>query len=171
MFALDLFAGLGGATQAMKRRGWEVVTVDVEPRFAPTIVADLATWRWEGRSPDQIWASPPCTEFSRESMPWCRTGRTPDLGLVKAALRIVRECEPRWWVVENVRGAVKWFGPLLGQHRLSCGPFYLWGDFPKFRCSIRPFKERLSSKAKAQRAMVPAELSEALAVACESTLF
>lgn len=93
------------------------------------------------------------------------------MALVKAATRIVAECEPRWWVIENVRGAVKWFAPLLGKHRASYGPFFLWGDFPKFHCVVRPFKQRMSSTWKAQRAMVPNDLSESLAVACESCLF
>jgi hypothetical protein len=168
---LDLCAGLGGASAAMRDRGWDVVTVDIEAGFRPDIVADLRSFRWEGPTPYLIWASPPCTEFSRESMPWCRTGAAPDMALVEACVRVVRECGPTWWVIENVRGATKWFRPLLGRFRLSCGPFFLWGDFPRFRCRVEPFKEMLSSTRKAERAKVPYELSEALARACESSLF
>ena len=47
---LDLFAGLGGASEAMRRRGWEVVTVDNDPVFNCTVTADLAEWSWQGRS-------------------------------------------------------------------------------------------------------------------------
>lgn len=170
LLMLDLFAGLGGASEAMRRRGWEVVTVDNDPEFGCTITADLSAWSWDGRTPDLVWASPPCTEFSRESMPWCRTGVAPSLALVESALRIVRECGPAWWVIENVRGAIRPFAPLLGPPKQSHGPFFLWGQFPPFRATVRPFKERLSSSQRARRAKVPAAISESLAAAVERNL-
>lgn len=170
MLMLDLFAGLGGASAAMRERGWHVVTVDNEPRFNCTETADLAEWSWRGRTPDLVWASPPCTEFSRESMPWCRTGKVPSLDLVNATRRIIRECDPTWWVIENVRGATAYLNQLMGERRQSHGPFFLWGRFPEFVCEVQPFKEKLSSTQRAERAMIPFALSAALAVACETNL-
>ena len=35
MLMLDLCCGLGGASRAMRERGWEVVTVDIVPEFNP----------------------------------------------------------------------------------------------------------------------------------------
>ena len=169
---LDLFAGLGGASAAMRGRPdrWDVVTVDSDPRFDCTRTADLSAWSWGGPRPTLVWASPPCTEFSRESMPWCRTGKEPSLALVEAAIRVIGECRPDWWVIENVRGAIRWLRPLLGEPKQSHGPFFLWGSFPPFRCRVRPFKERLSSSRRAERSHVPAALSAALADAVESNL-
>ncbi len=167
MRVLDLFAGLGGASAAMVARGWDVVTVDNDPRFDCTHTADLTHWIYSGPPVDLVWASPPCTEFSRESMPWKRTGKTPSLTLVEAARRVIAEVRPQWWVIENVRGATRYLTPLLGEPR-SYGPFFLWGVFPAFRCRVRFFKERLSSTQKAERAKVPFALSLALAKACES---
>ena len=171
MLMLDLFSGLGGASSAFRARGWDVVTVDNDPRFGCTHTADLLTWQYDGPRPDLVWASPPCTEFSRESMPWCRTGKAPSLELAKAAKRIIDECDPAWWVIENVKGSVKWLRPILGDHRASYGPFYLWGQFPPFRAEVKPFKTRLSSSRRAERACVPAALSNALVAACEASLF
>ena len=167
---LDLFAGLGGASSAMIGRGWSVVTVDNDSRFGCTHTADLTAWSWPGATPDLIWASPPCTEFSRESMPWCRTGTIPSLVLVSAAMRIIAECQPRWWVIENVRGAVKWLKPILGEPKQTHGPFFLWGSFPEFRCRVKPFKERLSSTQRAERAKIPLVLLNALADVIENNL-
>lgn len=163
---LDLCAGLGGASQAMKEREWSVITLDNDPRFECDITADLLAWHWHGPTPDLLWISPPCTEFARESMPWCRTGTTPDLSLVEAARRLVAEIQPRFWVLENVRGAM----PYLGKPREIHGPFYLWGSFPPLgrpRLNMR-HKESYSSKQRAERAMIPRALSEAVAVAVES---
>lgn len=166
MMMLDICAGLGGASQVMRERGWIVVTLDNDPRFGCDITANLSTWQYTGPTPDLLWISPPCTEFARESMPWCRTGNTPDLSLVEAARRLVGEIRPRYWILENVRGAV----PYLGQPREIHGPFYLWGYFPPLgrpRLAMRP-KESYSSKQQAERAMIPRALSEAVAVAVES---
>ena len=164
MLMLDLFAGLGGASAAMRARGWRVVTVDIEPRFGCDVTADLLTWTWDGPTPDLLWASPPCTEFSREDMPWCRTGVAPSLSLVERVDQLVAQIRPRWWVLENVRGAQRW----IGRARLHYGPVYLWGDFPMMpQLDVRPWKTRLSSTQDALRAKIPWAISEALADAIE----
>ena len=60
MRMLDLFSGLGGASRAMRERGWDVITVDIEPEFNPSIIADISTYHYEGKLPvDLVWASPP----------------------------------------------------------------------------------------------------------------
>jgi site-specific DNA-cytosine methylase len=169
MLMLDLCAGLGGASQAMRDRGWDVITLDNDPRFGCEITADLRTWTWHGERPDLIWLSDPCTEFSRESMPWCKTGATPDLSVVLAGLRVIRAARPRYWVRENVRGSVSWVRPFLGEPREIHGPFYLWGNFPplgKPQLKMRK-KESYSSTQPAERAKVPYAVSQALAVAIE----
>lgn len=167
MLMLDICAGLGGASQAMRERGWMVVTLDNDPRFCPDVVADVRTWSWSGARPDLVWCSPPCVEFSRESMPWCRTGNVPDMSLVNACKRIISECQPRYWVIENVRGAV----PYLGKPSVNVGPFYLWGSFPDLgRSPMSAFrkKESYTSGRRAERAKVPRSVSWALSVAIES---
>jgi hypothetical protein len=168
MLMLDLCAGLGGASQAMTRRGWMVVTVDNDPRFGTDIVADIRTWSWRSNRPDLIWCSPPCDAFAREFMPWCKTGTAPSLELVEACRRIIQEVQPRYWVIENVKGAQKWFYPILGKPAYVCNPFYLWGVFPDISyVRVKSHKERLSSSRAAERAVIPFELSDALAYAIE----
>jgi hypothetical protein len=156
---LDLFAGTGGASRAFMEAGWEVVTVDNDPRHGPAVVADLRTWSWGGRRPELLWASPPCQEFSRTAMPWCRKKGppAPSMELVEAALRVVRETAPR--------GAVPYLRPLLGAPRVVAGPFHLWGYFPPFRLDLPAFKERLGSRDVVKRAAVPRRLSAALLAA------
>lgn len=170
MLMLDLGSGLGGASQAMKQRGWDVITVDINPDLKPDVVADLREWSYTGPRPDLVWCSPPCNEFSREFMPWCKTGIAPDLSIVQACKRIVDESHPRFWVIENVKGAISWFSPILGNYRACYGPFYLWGFFPLlggFKLAMRK-KESLSSSASAERAKIPEQISLTLAIAIES---
>lgn len=164
---LDLFAGRGGASRVMRERDWRVWTVDNDPAFGCDETADLTDWHWTGGPVDLLWASPPCTEFSRERMPWCRTGVAPSLTLALATKRIIAEVRPRWWIVENVRDAVPYLDPLFGRFRQSHGAVFLWGSFPPFAAVVRPWKEHLSSSRPELRAEIPRAVSAALCDACE----
>ena len=163
---LDLFSGLGGASQAMKDRGWEVIRVDNNYKFSPDIcldVRELNGYKFRN-AVDLLWASPPCDEFSREGMPWHKTGREPDFSCVNAIYTLRHIIHPRWWVLENTRFAQKW----LGRSGMHYGAFYLWGDFPLFLCRPRSQKWHLSSSQHELRAKIPYDLSLALALACEA---
>jgi hypothetical protein len=171
---LDLFAGLGGASAAMRDRGWDVVTVDADPSFSCTITTDLLTWEPPADlgAFDLVWASPPCQEFSRWGMPWCRAKNPPppSLELVHAAVRIIGIVKPVWWVIENVRGASSFLRPVLGEPRLY-GAAMLWGQFPDLgRVRVKLHKERLSSTQRAKRSVIPYAISLALAKACEQNM-
>lgn len=167
---LDLCAGLEGASAAMKARRWQVTTVDIDRSFNPDIVADIR--HFSGlpyRGADLVWASPPCDEFSREFMPWCKTGKEPSTDLVKAVIRIIGEVDPRFWVIENTKGAIKWFMPLLGCPSYIANPIYLWGHFPPLpKLTLNMRKEKMSSTRAAERAKIPYELSLSLAQSIES---
>lgn len=171
LFMFDGCAGLKGASQAMLKRGWKVVTLDYDPAFGCDITADIRTYHWTGERPDLMWFSPPCDEFAREFMPWSKTGKPPDTSIVRACLRLVEEARPRYWVIENVKGALKWLTPILGKPAYVCNPYYLWGSFPDIsHVRVTSNKERLSSTQAAERAKIPAALSLALAQAVEQTI-
>ena len=175
MLMLDLFSGKGGASQAMRERGWDIITVDINPDFEPDICTDITTFHYSGPVPDLIWASPPCIEFSKASLPasWAcnMIPAEPDINLMLAAKRIIDDVKPRWWVIENVRGAVSWFIPILGPVRKKSGSRYLWGEFPIFDCDPGYGKWRLppSRDRAAIRSMIPRQLSKALSIAVESS--
>lgn len=161
---LDLCCGLGGASAAMRDREWDVLTLDIEPQFNPDVVADVREWTYGGPPLDLIWASPPCVEFAREFMPWSRTGTPPDTSIVEACKRIIDQAQPRFWIIENVKGSVRWLEPILGRPAYVQNPWFLWGHFPPLTVPrIGSNKECLSSTASAERALIPRELSEAVA--------
>lgn len=167
LLMIDLCCGLKGASAAMRERGWEVVSVDVDPRFKPDVVADVRSWTWTGRRPDLVWSSPPCTEFSRESMPWTRQGIIPDTSIVEACVRIARESETRFWLLENVRGSLRWLKTLLGEPKYRMSPQFLWGVPP---VGFQPQWVKLPKKRHSSaelRAIVPWHISLALARAVE----
>ena len=51
--------------RAFAAQGWEVISVDLDPRSNPTYCCDVAQWDWRCVGEvDVIWASPPCTHYS-----------------------------------------------------------------------------------------------------------
>jgi hypothetical protein len=85
---------------------------------------------------DFIVASPPCTEFTRASLPrsWAAARKPADIEgacrLFRRAFEIVKIVRPQFgFIVENVRGAQKFCGPA----REHMGSRYLWGSYPPFQ--------------------------------------
>jgi len=54
---LDLFSGMGGASEAMKDRGWEVIRLDIKEKFKPDLVGDIKRLPLKEYKPDLIWGS------------------------------------------------------------------------------------------------------------------
>lgn len=164
---LDLFSGSGGASRAAGVRGWDVVRIDNGEGTAADIRADLLTWEPPAGEPfDLVWASPPCTQLSTASQ---KRDTEAGLVLVRAALRIVAAVRPRWWVLENVHGATRAIGSLIGPPVATYGSFYLWGCFPPFAATVARGKTKLSGRRRAERrAAIPYAISEGLVRACEA---
>jgi hypothetical protein len=168
MLMLDLCSGNKTASAAFRDRGWNVVTLDIDPALKPDIVADVRFWSWNGPTPDFIWCSHPCTEFSRMNLPWIKNPPPPDLSIVAACKRIITETKPRYWVIVNVRNAI----PYLGRPAYSYHPIFLWGNFPDpgRPKKTKRKKQTFSSSNHLNRAAIPYNLSFALAVSIETQL-
>ena len=105
MKLLELFSGTGSIGKAFKKHGWEVVSLDLNPKAGATITTDVLDWDYtvfEKGSFDFVWASPPCTEYSVART----TAKTPrNLALadtiVARTLLIIEHLEPKAWLMEN----------------------------------------------------------------------
>lgn len=174
---LDLFSGLGGASEAMIVRGWNVIRIDNVTKFKPDIVADLIHFRPKGNY-DLIWASPPCTDFARWAMPESfGPRRIPHLDLFKASIEIIQQLKPRFWIIENVRGSRMWVKELLGVPTQVIGPYNFWSNLniPKLK------REEYKGKGKwklppspdrpALRSKIPYGLSNHIANLVEKEIF
>lgn len=186
---LDLYAGLGGASEAMLQTGWDVLRIDNNPllnNVENMVIMDVKKLNprsHEDKKLDLVWASPPCLEFStgyaapRPTAQRAGLDFEPDMSLLEEAIRIIDILQPRYWCIENVRGAVKDFEPYLGPPRLIIGSFYLWGNFPTFdmpdsfyhtKCGKGSGDKHSSHPLRANyRALVPFELSEQMRLAIE----
>lgn len=121
---LDLFAGTGSSTQAFADRGHKVIRVELDPQHEAECHADVCTLTVDrvlalcGRTPDFIWASPPCTSFSVASIGkyWDKNGGNPipkhpksveGQRIVKATLDLIHALKPSYWLMENPRGMLR----------------------------------------------------------------
>ena len=67
---LELYSGTGSVGRQFAARGWKVTSVDIDPRAQATWTCDIreltAAACTELHGPvDLVWASPPCTHYSR----------------------------------------------------------------------------------------------------------
>ena len=73
MRLLELFSGTGSVGLPFKEAGHEVISIDIDPRYEPTICDDIFNIDYTILPiPDVIWASPPCDQYAR-----CRTRGPP----------------------------------------------------------------------------------------------
>lgn len=105
MRLLELFSGTGSVKKAVGDQFDEVVSIDILPKFNPTICSDILTWDYRQYPPgyfNTIWASPPCIEYSRMKD---INHKIPDLEgadrIVKRTLEIIEYFQPANWFLEN----------------------------------------------------------------------
>jgi site-specific DNA-cytosine methylase len=91
---LDLCCGTGSVGASFKRVLGDDVTIislDLLPKFRPTIVAGILTWDYKSlqlEGPLVIWGSPPCTEYSKAKTVGYRNLRLAD-AIAKKVFEII----------------------------------------------------------------------------------
>jgi site-specific DNA-cytosine methylase len=105
MRLLELFSGTGSVSKAVGHLYDEIVSIDILEKFEPTEVADILKWdykKYPSEYFDTIWASPPCTEYSKLKY---ISGAVRNLELadsiVKRTLEIIEYFNPDKWFIEN----------------------------------------------------------------------
>ena len=200
MKCLDLCAGLGGFSEAFVRSPhWEVMRIDDNPllsevpnmsimcifEFRDTL-SDMIKRGYIPDKVDLIVASPPCREFSLGfNSPRSTASREgtldeyePNMDITLAVLEIVALLKPTYFIIENVRGAVRYFRPHLGEFKQSfASRWYFWGSFPTL---TQVDESTLPEKGKDldtwntdplrvnRKSVVPLQISQALKQAVES---
>jgi hypothetical protein len=163
---LDLCCGLGGWGAPFREADdWRSAGLDIRADLEADVVGDVRSLPFSV-SPTLLTMSPPCTEFSRYSMPWLDEPN-PDMSLVEACLDAVQELRPTWWVLENVRGLKQYWSR---EEAVRVGPYYLWGEFPfgSFNAVLPDGgKMSVSGERPEERAEIPYALADSLRRAVE----
>ena len=98
MRLLELFSGTGSVGEVFREKGWDVVSLDSNPKSEADIVVDIRYWDPSTYPPghfDAIWASPCCTHYSI-ARKRAKTPRNLDLAdsLVTKTLDIIEYFQP-----------------------------------------------------------------------------
>jgi len=106
MRLLELFAGTKSVSKAIGNGFTEVISLDIEPTFNPTITTDILTWDYTIYPPGHfhtIWASPPCQDFSclNNARPEKHLNTANAEALVKRAIEIITYFNPERFFIEN----------------------------------------------------------------------
>ena len=140
---LHLCADIGSDSYIWRKNGYEVITVGkdvgVENFSYPSKVYGII-------------ANPPCTEFSTARSNGKARNPSEGMYLVEHCLRVIEECSPNFWIIENpARGVLKnylgepnykyepwWFGSPWTKQTALWGKFNIpkrvytdWNDVPK----------------------------------------
>lgn len=131
-----MFSGLRGWSEPFKKRGHDVVCVELDERY-PADWRDVLDFNPDEWGPfDIILASPPCTTFSMMSVGihWthdhepktdaARMGRR----LVERALTIIDAAGPKFWIMENPRAKLRKMPMMAGLERRTVW-YCQYGDF------------------------------------------
>ena len=107
---LELFAGTGSVGRAFKKLGWEVVSVDIDPKTGASHVVDILLWNYGLYARgyyDFVWASPVCQHYSvaRTTGP-PRDLHAPDR-LVQRALDLINYFGCNWAMENPQSGLLK----------------------------------------------------------------
>jgi hypothetical protein len=106
MRLLELFCGTKSVSKAVGNRFSEIISLDIDRKADPTIVADILTWDYTVYPPEyfhSIWASPPCNEYSliRDSKPGCPPNLALADSIVNRTIEIINYFNPIRWYIEN----------------------------------------------------------------------
>lgn len=189
---LDLFSGLGGASEAFAQdpSNWNVLRIDNNPLLSEvpnTVIMDLreiTPQRMHENYIDCIWASPPCLEFSggfaspksiASRSPGGLESYEPNMEFLELAIEIIEIVKPKFWIIENVIGSIRYFKEYLGAPKQIIGPYVLWGNFPELYVNHSLLKSKKNKDTGSydplrsnRRAKVDFEISRALKESIEN---
>jgi len=184
---LDLCAGLGGFSQAFKEdSSYDIVTIDVDRKFKPTIVADVRHLPLKDNlKPFILLASPPCEHFSLANPKFPRVGIKDAMEIVGACFEAVARLNPTFWLIENPKGRLRHLTPRKPNMTIFYSDFDLdfpcqkptdlWGNIPiPLRKKMRRPRSKEKSlwsyimpRSKVKRAFIPKGVSLAIKEAIE----
>lgn len=101
MKLLELFSGTQSVSRAVSFD--TVVSVDILKKSNPTHCVDIMVWDFTMYAPgyfDVVWASPPCTEYSKAKSRGVRDLESANRMVVRT-LEVIAYFQPKLWFIEN----------------------------------------------------------------------
>lgn len=207
---LELFAGTRSIGKAFEKKGFKVYSVEWNKNFKDIdLYDDINNLTKEkiiklcGRLPDIIWASPDCTTYSIAAISHHRAkpNYAPKSEYAKFCdktnkhlIKLIKECKPKYWFIENPRGALRKMEFMQGLPRYTVTycqygdtrmkPTDIWTNYPdpNFKPPCKngmachtpaPRGSRTgtqSLKGSIERSKIPEQLCDYIAIICKNAL-
>ena len=197
---VDLCSGYGCFSEPFLQNKWIVYRFDINPKFNNipcTYTLDVrdteAVKFYIVQKPvTLVVSSPPCERWSIANRLWPKKGIREAFDIVGAVYELIAELRPKFWIVENPKGRLRWF---LGKPNSAISlsnyggkykkPTDLWHNFPlpmvKAEMPYEPSWSSTKNQGKgstgllrlrdpAKRAMLPYGLGEAIRLFIEERL-
>ena len=117
---LDLCGGSGAWSEPYREAGYDVRLVTLPEQDVRLYIPP--------RNVYGVLAAPPCTHFAISGVRWWKqkgdAALLDGLSVVDACIRIIHQCQPVWWALENPVGRLKQY---IGQWKYTFQP-YEYGD-------------------------------------------
>ena len=102
---LELFCGTKSFTKEAEKLGHKCFTIDFNKKFNPDLCIDVmdldvSMLPLEFQTPDVVWASPPCTEYSHAKRRGERKIAYANR-IVNKTLWLIQKLNPKVWIMEN----------------------------------------------------------------------
>ena len=130
MKLLELFSGTGSVGKVARDLGYSIVSLDLKNA---NINADVLRWDYKEfavNDSDVIWASPPCTEYSRAKTTGVRKSEFAN-SIVLKTLEMIDYFRPKYWIIENPQTG------LLKEQPFMSGLNYYDVDYCKYGMNYR----------------------------------
>ena len=114
---LELFSGTGSVGQAFEALGWDVISLDIDPKANATYTCDILDFDWQAIDGpvDVIWSSPSCTKYSVARTKGPEDDLQSSDALVRKTLEIAEALGNPPLFIENIHGPAE----ELGHHRAA----------------------------------------------------
>lgn len=126
---LELFCGTKSVSKVAEKMGYEIVSLDFDPKFDATICEDILEWDYKVYPPDYfdvVWASPDCRTWSfatggkyRSKADILGKGNihqeeaTTGNKMISRVIEIMKYFTPPTWYIENPRALLQYYPPLI----------------------------------------------------------